>query len=230
MTAELQETRAAAALQTRLVGKAPEALEKVPLDEGPATHDDRLVALEKSLEKTSKETAALSESKSREIAQLAQRLMDLTAEVGRAKELLDHASTDQELNKISDHLAMVMDVLTSTEQALGAKADTEAVAEVRAQLDDFHSRSSEALAAVEAQGEKKVEEVRADLMEQLRKELEALMRRLPKPDEKGPGGALQGFSFQAACLSCNQQLPRNAPRFPRMMAPPQVPFSSELLS
>ena len=52
-------------------------------------------------------------------------------------------------------------------------------------------------------------------------EIEAKLEGLNSGKTEG-GYLLGGFSFQPACLSCNQQLPRAKPRFPRLLAPPQI--------
>jgi len=90
------------------------------------------------------------------------------------------------------------------------------VSSIMGQLTEYSTRSAEELKKLEGSSDAKIREAQEEMKRQLAHEIEQALLNLPAQGA-GTNALLRGF-----CLSCNQEMPRAKPRFPRLLVNPTV--------
>jgi len=122
----------------------------------------------------------------------------------------------QELQRVAEQMAELFDTSSGIAQSVSNKADTQAVSSIMGQLTEYSTRSAEELKKLEGSSDAKIREAQEEMKRQLAHEIEQALLNLPAQGA-GTNALLRGF-----CLSCNQEMPRAKPRFPRLLVNPTV--------
>lgn len=129
-----------------------------------------------------------------------------------------------ELQRVAEQLAELFEKNSGMAQTVSGKADTKSVTSIMAQLSEYAKRSQEELDKLAGASDAKLLEVQEEMRKQLAYELEQALLNMPK------GGGETTALLRGYCLSCNQQVPRARPKYPRLLVNPHVRVSVASIS
>lgn len=186
------------------------------------TLKERLETMQKELKLLQDEGSEFSNTQTQQkiaVRSLVENILTLQDDMGNTKEKLSTLEggkeVKRELQRVAEQMAELFDTSSGIAQSMSSKAETEAVSSIMEQLTDYSKRSAEELRKLEGSSSAKIKEAQAEMKRQLAHEIEQALMNLPKGGESN--ALLRGH-----CLSCNQQIPRAKPRFPRLLVNPSV--------
>lgn len=124
-----------------------------------------------------------------------------------------------ELQRVAEQMADLFDRNSGITQSMSGKADTQALNAIMLQLADYSAKSKEELSKLAGESDAKIIEAQDEMKRQLAYELEQALLNMPKSE--GTSALLRGY-----CLSCNQQVPRAKPKYPRLLVNPHLRVSN----